>query len=340
MTARRSCGRSQGTSMTRIIALCVAFAMSCLAPFASAQDVAGPYPRTTIQIVNPYAAGGPVDGFLRPLAAAMGDVLKQQVVVINKPGAGSAIGASFVARAEPDGYTLLLSAATAHAVIPVLTPKVGYDGLSSFTFISMVTIIPNAMVARGGLPVKTVADVVALAKANPGKFTFGSAGVGSQPHIAGELFGQMTRTNIVHVPYTGAAPATTDLLSGQIDLAFLNAPALIQHIQSGALRGLAVTTLRRARELPELPTLDELGLKGFDVASWFGISGPAGMPRPVVDKLAAVIAQVLATPALRQRIEAQGTEIFVLGPDAFAAYLRQDAERMARIVRAANIRSE
>jgi tripartite-type tricarboxylate transporter receptor subunit TctC len=316
-----------------VAALAVGFAHA-----AMAQDVAQ-YPRTTIQIVNPYAAGGPVDSFLRPLAAAMADALKQQVVVINKPGAGTAIGANFVARAEPDGYTLLLSAATAHAVIPVLT-KVGYDGLASFTFISMMTIIPNVMVARAGLPVKSVAEVIALAKASPGKLTFASAGLGSQPHLAGELFKQMTGTDIIHVPYTGAAPATTDLVSGQIDLAFLNAPALIQHIQSGALRGLAATTARRAGQLPDLPTLDELGLKGFDVASWFGISAPARTPRGIVDKLAGVIAQVLAVPAVRQRIEAQGTEIFVLGPDEFAAYLRQDAERMARIIRAANIKTE
>jgi len=318
----------------------VALATFSQARDAVAQDATAQYPRATIQIVNPYTAGGPVDAFLRPIAVGMSDALKQQVIVINKPGAGTAIGAGFVAHAEPDGYTLLLSAATAHAVIPVLTPKVGYDGLASFAFISMVTIIPNVMVARAGLPVKSVGDVIALAKANPGKLTFASAGLGSQPHLAGELFRQMTDTDIIHVPYNGAAPATTDLLSGQIDLAFLNAPALIQHIQSGALRGLAVTTARRAGQLPELPTLDELGLKGFDVASWFGISAPARTPRPIVDKLAAVIAKVVTTPEIRARIEAQGTEIFLLGPDAFAAYLRQDAERMARVIKAANIRTE
>jgi len=318
----------------------VALATFSQARDAVAQDAAAQYPHATIQIVNPYAAGGPVDAFLRPIAVGMSNALKQQVIVINKPGAGTAIGAGFVAHAEPDGYTLLLSAATAHAVIPVLTPKVGYDGLASFTFISMVTIIPNVMVARAGLPVKNVGDVIALAKANPGKLTFASAGLGSQPHLAGELFRQMTGTDIIHVPYNGAAPATTDLLSGQIDLAFLNAPALIQHIQSGALRGLAVTTARRAGQLPNLPTLDELGLMGFDVASWFGISAPARTPRPIVDKLAAVIAKVVTSPEMRARIEAQGTEIFVLGPDDFAAYLRHDAERMARVIKAANIRTE
>jgi tripartite-type tricarboxylate transporter receptor subunit TctC len=196
------------------------------------------------------------------------------------------------------------------------------------------------MVARAGLPVTSVADLIALAKRSPGKLTFGSAGLGSQPHLAGELFKQMTGTDLIHVPYNGAAPATTDLLSGQIDLAFLNAPALIQHIQSGALRGLAVTTLKRAGQPPDLPTRDELGLKGFDIASWFGISAPARTPRPIVDKLAAVIAKVLATPDVKARIEAQGTEIFLLGPDEFAAYLRQDAERMARVIKAANIRAE
>jgi tripartite-type tricarboxylate transporter receptor subunit TctC len=324
------------------VVVCVALggATICQAQKSETAGAVTEYPRTTVQIINPYAAGGPVDSFLRPIAAAMGDMLKKQVIVINKPGAGTAIGANFVAHAEPDGYTLLLSAGTAHAVIPVLTPKIGYDGLASFTFISMMTTIPNAMVARAGLPVKNVEDVIALAKANPGKLTFASAGRGSQPHLSGELFKQMTATDIIHVPYTGAAPATTDLLSGQIDLGFLNAPALIQHIQSGALRGLAVTTAKRAGQLPDIPTLDELGLKGFDMASWFGISAPAKTPRPIVDRLAAVIAKVLTSPDVKQRIEAQGTEIYFLGPDEFSAYLRQDVERMAGVIKAANIKAE
>jgi tripartite-type tricarboxylate transporter receptor subunit TctC len=241
---------------------------------ATAASHAQTYPANPIMLVNPYAAGGPADVLARPIAAAMGDILGQQVVILNKPGAATAIAAQQVARAPADGYTLLLSTASAHIVTPALTPKVGYDGMRDFAFVAMIASVPNVLVVRPSLPVTDVKQLVALARDKPGTLNYGSVGNGSQPHLAAEMFQQMTAVKLNHIPYKGAAPATTDLLSGQIDLAFLNAPALLPHIATGKLRALATTTMKRAEQLPDVPTLDELGLKGFDVATWYGITAP------------------------------------------------------------------
>ncbi|HLH87957.1 MAG TPA: tripartite tricarboxylate transporter substrate binding protein [Xanthobacteraceae bacterium] len=310
--------------------------LACLGAGTLAQD----FPTHVIQLVNPYAAGGPADLLARTIASGMTSRLGRQVVVVNKVGASTAIGANFVAHAAPDGYTLLIAGATTHAIMPVLVPKVGYEGIADFAPVSMVANVPNVLVIRASLPVHSIQELVAYAKANPGKLNFASVGVGSQPHLAGELFKQMTGVDIVHVPYTGAAPATTDLLAGTMDLGFLNAPQLLPHIQSGALRALAVTTLKRAAQLPDVPTLDELGLKGFDIGTWYGISAPVRTPQPVVAKLADTIAQVLRTLAMADKITSQGAEIFLLGPDAFATYLRKDAARMAQVIKTAHIHIE
>jgi tripartite-type tricarboxylate transporter receptor subunit TctC len=310
--------------------------VACLGPGARAQD----YPVNTIQLVNPYAAGGPADLLARTIASAMSGLLGRQVIVVNKVGASTAIGANFVAHSAPDGYTLFIAGATAHAIMPLLTPKIGYDGIADFAPVSMVANVPNVLVVRASLPIHSVQELIAYAKANPAKLNFASVGVGSQPHLAGELFKQMTGVDIVHVPYTGAAPATTDLLAGTMDMGFLNAPPLLPHVQSGALRALAVTTLKRSAQLPDVPTLDELGLKGFDVGTWYGISAPAKTPQPIVARLADTIAKVLRTPAVTGKITSQGAEIFLLGPDEFAAYLKKDAARMAQVIKTANIHIE
>ena len=247
-------------------------------------------------LVNPYAAGGPADLLARPVAAAMSETLGQQVVMLNKPGAATGIAAQYVARAQPDGYNLLLSTASAHIVTPALVPKIGYDGMRDFAFIAMIASVPNVLVVRATLGVNNVQDLIALAKEKPGALNYGSVGNGSQPHLAAEMFQQMTATKLNHIPYKGAAPAVTDLLSGQIDLAFLNAPVLMPHIASGKLKALAATTMKRAEQLPDVPTLHELGLKDFDVATWYGITAPAGTPPAIVEKLAATITKVLTSP--------------------------------------------
>jgi tripartite-type tricarboxylate transporter receptor subunit TctC len=325
-----------------IIRLCAtalvlsAFASTAATTVSNAQS----YPANPIVLVNPYAAGGPADALARPIAAAMGDSLGQQVVILNKPGAATAIAALHVARAPADGYTLLLSTASAHIVTPALTPKINYDGMRDFTFVAMIASVPNVLVARATLPASNVKELTALAKQKPGELSYGSVGNGSQPHLAAELFQQMAGVKLNHIPYKGAAPATTDLLSGQIDLAFLNVPALLPHIASGKLRALAATTMKRPEQLPEVPTLNELGLRGFDVATWYGITAPASTPPAVVDRLAGVLAKVLATPEMKARFAAQGTEVFLLPPKEFAAYVQADAKRLTDLIKSANIQGE
>jgi tripartite-type tricarboxylate transporter receptor subunit TctC len=312
-----------------------ALAIAMIASAAYGQD----YPSKPITLVNPYAAGGPADLLARTVAAGMGDLLGQQVVILNKPGGATAIGAAFVAAAPADGHTLLIAGASSHIVTPVLS-KVTYDGIKDFAPVAMVANVPNVLVVRASLPVKSVPELVALAKSKPAAFNYGSVGNGSQPHLAAEMFKQMAGVNFTHIPYKGAAPAITDLLAEQIDLAFLNAPPLLQHIQSGKLTALAVTTLKRARQLPDVPTLDELGLRGFDVATWYGITAPAATPKPVVEKLTAVISKVLTSPDVVAKLTSQGAEIFLLPPKEFADYLQADAGRLTRLIKSANIQAE
>jgi tripartite-type tricarboxylate transporter receptor subunit TctC len=315
-------------------AMLLAISTLLVAP-ASAQN----YPTAPISLVNPYAAGGPGDVLARTITDPMASMLGQQIVLINKPGGATAIAASTVATAPKDGYTLLLANASSHIVTPLLA-KVNYNGITDFEFVCMIASVPNVLVLRKDLPAKSVQELVALAKATPGKYTYASVGNGSQPHLAGELFQQMTGTKLIHVPYKGAAPATVDLLSGQIDMGILNAPPLLEHIKSGALRALGVASLKRSAQLPDVPTLDELGLKGFNVVTWYGIAVPAGTPRPIVDKLADTFSKSLAMPEVKNKLAQQGVEAFYLGPNEFAAYLTEDAKRMENLIKTANIKAE
>ena len=297
------------------------------------------YPNGPITLVNPYAAGGPADVLARTIITPMADLLGQSVVILNKPGGATAIAAAFVAASAPDGQTVLMSSASSHNVTPALT-KVSYDGMHDFAFVCMIAAVPNVLVVRSGLPVKTVPELVALAKGAPGKLNYASVGIGSQPHLAAELFRQRTGIDITHVPYKGAAPATVDMLAGQIDLAFLNAPPLLPHIRTGALRALAVARLKRAEQLPDVPTLEELGFPGFDVTTWYGIAVPAGTRPEVVARLASSFEQVLHDPEVKAKLAAQGAEVFYLPPKQFAAYLADDAARLTKLMKSANIVGE
>ena len=292
-----------------------------------------------ITLVNPYAAGGPADVLARTIIEPMAGTLGQQIVLLNKPGGATAIAASHVSTAPKDGYTLLLASASSHIVTPLLV-KVTYDGIKDFTFICMIASVNNVMVVRKDLPAKTVPELVALAKSKPGTLTYASVGNGSQPHLAGELFQQMTGTKLIHVPYKGAAPAAVDMVAGQIDMGILNLPPFIEHIKAGALRALAVAGLKRNDAVPDVPTLDESGLKGFNVVTWYGIAAPAGTPQPVIDKLAAAFQKSLANPDTKAKLAKVGFSTFYLAPKEFVAYLGEDEKRMSDLIKTANIKGE
>ena len=290
------------------------------------------WPTKPVHLVVPYAPGGPVDISARLLAQKL--QLGQPVIVENKPGAGGNIGADFVAKSEPDGHTLVMGAIATHAINPSLYPKLPYDPVRDFGHIALVVQVPNVLVVNNDLPARTVAQLVALAESRPGKLDFASGSTGSTGHLAGELFKQMTRTYIVHIPYKGSAPATADLFAGRVHLMFDNLASALPHIKAGKVRPLAVTTLERSAFLPDLPTLQESGLKGFDMTTWWGVMAPAKTPPPVVDRLAAEIGAALDSPDIRERLRAMGSDgVSVRTPAQFTAFVERERKLYAELVK-------
>jgi tripartite-type tricarboxylate transporter receptor subunit TctC len=296
------------------------------------------YPTRTITLVNPYAAGGPADLLARTVAEGMAAALGQPVVVENRVGAGTALAAAYVAHAQPDGYTLFIGGSPSHIIAPALSKGAKFDGIKDFVFIAMVGNVPNVLVVPAQRPYKTVQELVAAAKAANRSMNFASVGQGSLPQLLGLKFQQVGGFKLVHVPYGGAAPASTDLLAGRIDLGFLNLPPLLPHIQAGTVRALAIANETRSEALPQLATMAELGFADFDLSTWYGISAPAGTPRQVVDKLAAIIAQVMKAPETKDKLTKAGVELFHKGPAEYAAYVQQDAKRMLPLIDAAGLR--
>ena len=305
-----------------------------LAGPALAQD----YPSRPVRWVSPWPPGGANDIFSRALAQKLQDAFGQPVVVDNRPGAAGAIGTEHVAKSPADGYVLTLGSSPTHAIAPSLNPALPYDPLRDFTAVTLVAVVPNVLVVNPALPAKSVRELVALAKAKPGSLNFGSAGNGTSQHLSAELFKVMAGVDMVHVPYKGTAPALADLLAGQVQLAFDNVPALLPHIQSGKLRALAVTPAARSQALPDLPTVAEAGLPGYDASVWFGVFVPAGTPRPVVNRLHGEIAKALAAPDLKARMASMGAEVSGLGPDEFRDFWRREIPKWADVVKAANIK--
>jgi len=284
--------------------------------------------------VVPYAPGGPVDLSARLIAPKLQQALGQPVVVENKPGAGGNIGADFVAKSAPDGYTLVMGAIATHAINPALYAKLPYDPVRDFRHIALLVQVPNVLVIAHELPARSVADLVRLAKAQPGRLDFASGSTGSTGHLAGELFKQMTGTYMVHIPYKGSAPAVADLLAGRVHLMFDNLASALPNIQAGKLRALAVTTVRRSSFLPELPTLDESGLKGFDMTTWWGLMAPAKTPQPVVERLARESRSAIDSPDLLERWRAMGSETpSVRTPAEFTAFVERERKLYADLVK-------
>jgi tripartite-type tricarboxylate transporter receptor subunit TctC len=284
--------------------------------------------------VVPFPPGGPLDATGRLIAQHLTERWGQSVVVENKPGAGGNIGADFVAKSPPDGYTVVMGALSTHAVNPSLYARMPYDAQKDFAPITLIAITPNVLVVNPDLPVHSVKELFAYAKARPGKLSFGSGSIGSAGHLAGELFKVDAGIDMVHVPYKGAAPATQALLAGDTQLMFDNLANAMAQVKAGKLRALAVTTAERSKLAPELPTMVEAGLPGFDISTWYGLFAPAGTPPDVVDKWNADVTAMLRTPDMRDRLLAQGAEPAPDTPAEFARFVAAEAAKYARIVKA------
>lgn len=292
------------------------------------------YPNKTITIIVPFSAGGTTDILARIVAQGLTAELGQSVVVDNRPGAGGNIGAQLAARAAADGYTLLMGTVGTHAINAALYKKLPFDPIKDFTPLTRVANVPNLLVANPAQPYKTLKELIAYAKANPGKVNYASSGSGTSIHLSGELFNSMAKVDMVHVPYKGSAPAVTDLLGNQVGIMFDNMPSAIQHVRSGKLIPLAVTTPKRSPELPNVPTIAEAGVPGYEATSWFGMLAPDGTPAPVVAKLNAALVKVLNQPEYKKKINAQGGETYSETPEQFAAFIQQESIKWGKVVRA------
>ena len=318
----------------RTFAAAVAFA--CATSFAALPGVVAAqaaYPSKPITIVVPFSAGGTTDILARIVGQSLGTELGQTVIIDNKPGAGGNIGAQAVARAAADGYTLLMGTVGTHAINAALYKKMPFDPAKDFAPISRVAMVPNVLVVPASQPYKTVGQVIAAAKAQPGKLTFASSGSGTSIHLSGELFKSVTGIDILHIPYKGSAPAVTDLLGGQVTMMFDNLPSSMQHIKSGKLRAIAVTSAKRSPELPDVPTVAESGDKGFEATSWFGLCAPAGTPPAVMAKLNAAVVKLLANADVKKKLAEQGAEPHGEKPEQFAAFIRSEATKWGKVVR-------
>ena len=312
-----------------------AAALAVMATAAQAQA----WPSRPVKLVVGFTPGGGVDINARMLAGKLTEILGQTVVVENRPGAGTNIANEFVAKSAPDGHTLLINTA-ALAINMSLYKNVPFDTLRDFAPASVFSESQNILLVNAAKPYKSAAEVVAAARARPGALSFSSAGSGSTQHLAGELFKLQTRTDILHVPYKGSAPSLTALIAGDVDLIFINVPAVLPHIKSGRLRPLAAAGARRSDLLPDVPTLKEAGINGVEVSVWYGVLAPAGTPREIVATLAAAITRAARSPDIRQKLIEQGAEPVGNSPEEFAALLRDEVARWREVVRVAGIRLE
>ena len=322
----------------RIIGLA---ASTCVATCVSTLAVAQPtsYPSRPIRMIAPSSAGGPVDVIARALAISLGDMLGQQIVVDNRAGAAGLIGADIVAKAAPDGYTLLMGFSGPLAIVPHLVKQVPYDTNRDFTPITLAASAPYVLLVHPSLPVKSVKDLIDLAKAQPGKLLFASGGTGVGIHMAGELLNVAAGVKITHVPYKGAGPGMTALLAGEVNMMFNGLSAALPQVKAGRLRALAVGGDKRSTLLPELPTIAESGLQ-FNTSGWYGVLGPAGLPRALVTKLRSDTLRALAAPETKERMTALAVETIGSTPEEFTALLKQEYAQWRRVVKAAGIKPQ
>jgi len=295
------------------------------------------YPNRSITMVVAFPAAGTTDILARLIGQKLTDKFKQTVVVENRPGAGGNIGTAFVAKAPPDGYTIMMGTIGTQSINPSLYKKMPYDAAKDFVPITRAAMVPNLLVVNKDAPFNTLPEMMAYGKANPGKLTYGSSGNGTTLHLSGELFNLMSGSKITHIPYKGSTPAVADLMGGQISMIFDNMPSVIQQVKSGRLKALAVTSAQRNAQLPEIPTIQELGVPGYEVWSWFGLLAPAATPKPIVDKLNATIVDILKQPDVQAKIIELGAVPVPETSAEFGAFIEAETLKWAKVIKEANI---
>jgi len=318
----------------------VAAALLSVAIFACGMASAQTYPAKPVRVIVPFPPGGAADIVARQITQKLSQALGTQFLVDNRAGAGGAIGSEIVAHATPDGYTLLFGSSSAMSINPHIGEKSPYDPLRHFTYVILAGYAPNVLVIHPGLPAKTVKELIALAKSAPRPLKYASNGVGTLSHLTGELFAQRAGIKMVHIPYKGAAPAVIDTISGDVSVLFAAYPSISAQARAGKLRALAVTSAKRMELFPELPTVAEDALPGFESNQWWGMYGPAGMPTAIVAKLNAELNKILQTADIKERLAADGAQPGGGSPDDLASYLRRDYEQWGKVIKAAGITGE
>ena len=321
-----------------LIAL-VLCAATCGAQAAETQSGSS-YPNRPVRLIVPYPPGGGNDTLARIFGQKLTESWGQQIVVDNRPGAGTIIGTQLAARAAPDGYTLLLSSIATHAVAPHLYRQPGYDPVKDFTPVTLLAIAPTVLCVNASVPARSVQDLIALAKAKPGELKFASGGNGTPPHMAGEIFASHTGVKLLHVPYKGGGPAIAGLIGGETSMMFDTAASILPHVKGGKLRALAIARSARLPEYPELPTFAEAGVKGYEVNAWYSVHAPAGVPRDIVAKVNRELVRILALPDIREKLRSLGSEGVGNTPEEFARFVREESAKYARAIKESGIKIE
>jgi tripartite-type tricarboxylate transporter receptor subunit TctC len=309
--------------------------VAVFAAFIVASVHAQNYPVKTVRIIVPFPAGGSTDIIGRVVAEQLTAAFGQQVIVDNRPGANGVIGTDLVAKAAPDGYTLLMGGIGSLSINPAIYSKIPYDPVRDFTAIIQIAQVPNVLVVHPSLPIKTVKRLIALAKANPGKLSFSSSGSGSSDHMSGELFKSLAHVDLVHVPYKGGRPAITDAIAGQVSMTFSNQPTALPHVKTASCAASRSPASSAPSAAPELPTIDESGLKGFDVSSWVGVNAPANLPREIVTRVNAEIVKGMNAPAGRERLNQLAFDPVLSTPDQYAAHIKSEVAKWAQVAKTA-----